>query len=482
MGKINSDNLPSIILLSIDSLRTDHLGCYGYKRNTSPNIDNIANEGVVFTQAVSSGTSTDSSIMISILTSYVFKHNILDRMHSKIEMLKNPLSKFITLPELLKNKNYHTAFFGPSIIAFFKIFMRSFNFFYACPVYLSKNMLFPTVRNFLDKHNIRFKILNKIIFVILKKITAIILCCSKREKADFMTNQAIRWIEKNKSGPFFLWLHYLDTHAPYCPPEPLNKMFIKDGIYHTGQKLPILHIDKVYLGGIPDSIAENNITDVDYYISQYDGAIRFIDEQIGKITKYLQREGLSENTLIIITADYGEYLGENNFFTHNPFPLDEVMKIPLIMKYHKMFTHRIIDSQVQSIDIAPTILDILHIDKSQTMQGESLLSLIQYTETQHTPYAFLGGDEISVIRGNEYKLIRINQDRINKLYKKALRIPSLNISGCDKIEYLLFDLKKDPEERINLANTHKEILESLKEKLEKWLSERTYEFGKVSRL
>ncbi len=174
------------------------------------------------------------------------------------------------------------------------------------------------------------------------------------ESADVLTSKAMRWIAGNKSRPFFLWLHYFDVHAPYRPPRNFSNIFHNDGIYKTGRHLPILPMEVWNSGGIPDFIVERNINSLDYYTAQYDGAIRFTDEQIGRLLTYFKREGLAENTVFILTADHGEYLGEHDFMSHTGFPLDIVMKVPLIMRYGDLFEEKKVDFQTQSIDIVPT--------------------------------------------------------------------------------------------------------------------------------
>jgi arylsulfatase A-like enzyme len=276
-------------------------------------------------------------------------------------------------------------------------------------------------------------------------------------------------------------MHYFDVHAPYRPPKSFSKNFLKDGVYETGKHLPILPMESWNSGGLPDFIAEKNITSLDYYIAQYDGAIRFVDAQIGRLLNYLKKENLSENTILIMTADHGEYLGEHNFMSHTGFPLEVVMKVPLIMKHGDLFKQKRIDFQTQSIDIAPTILDILGIKKAETMQGKSLLPLIQNGNAEYASYVFLGGEAISAVRGEGYKLIRINLGVINKVRengKKAIKVPWYIDNDGNKIKYLLFDLEKDPKESTDLMATHARLGDSLKEKLEGWLLNSGYEFGR----
>ncbi|TBR15738.1 hypothetical protein EPO66_05550 [bacterium] len=479
--KINSSCPPNIILISVDALRPDHLGCYGYKRNTSPHIDSLAQNGTIFTQAISSATFTTASL-ISILASHVFKYNMLDIVSCMNEVSKKTLSEVATLPEALKEKGYSAAFFGPGVASSIRCFDR-FDLYDKCPSHLSKTFFFH-LKYFLKKLGLKHKLLNKLDLDIYQ-IVLNILRKYGNESADVLTSKAMRWISGNKNRPFFLWLHYFDVHAPYRPPRNFSNIFHNDDIYKTGRHLPILPMEVWNSGGIPDFIVENNITSLDYYIAQYDGAIRFTDEQIGRLLTYFKREGLAENTVFILTADHGEYLGEHDFMSHTGFPLDIVMKVPLIMRYGDLFKEKKVDFQTQSIDIVPTILDIIGIVKPRNMQGISLLTPLQNDRMQDGQYIFLGGEEISVIRGGGYKLIRINREIINKIsldQKRVIRMPWLVDSGTGKIAYLLFDLKKDPQESKNAMDIFPEVGKSLKDKLEYWLENSGNELGKSKSL
>lgn len=391
-GKLN------IILISVDSLRQDHLGCYGYERNTSPNIDAFAKEGVLFSQAIAQGTRTHVSLPSLHTSTYPRVHGCYT-----YNFKMNPLLP--TLSETLKKNGYFTmAVIGSPQINQLK---RGFDI-------------------FIDNEDM---------------------------KADEVTRKSAHLIEKYQNNKFFIWVHYFDPHGPYRPPVPYDRIFPYN---LEGKVAPINdEWDSGYMG-IPLSVAENNITNIDYYVSQYDGEIRFTDEQIGALLKKIKELSLDKNSIFIITSDHGDSLGEHNLYFVHGFVYDEVIKIPLIIKSKKVMPFsKIIGHQVQHIDIAPTILEILRIKKPKTMQGNSLLPLIQGNKGHPSFFSFsecrdqiLLGRIIECIRTNEWKLICINEK--------------------NKLKYMLYNLKLDPKEDNNLVNLKREEFKFLNEKLVNW--------------
>ncbi|MBA3064093.1 sulfatase-like hydrolase/transferase, partial [Candidatus Woesearchaeota archaeon] len=276
--------------------------------------------------------------------------------------------------------------------------------------------------------------------------------------AENITREAVLWLEKNKDKKFFLWLHYFDPHEPYKPPvhikiEPENVRFKDDD-----KQVPILNErpsdPDMYggLGGIAEYAVVEGRRDRGYYILLYDKEIKYVDEQIGILLKNLEELGLDKNTLIIITADHGEALGEHNlYFTHGRFLYDELLKVPLIMVGEFLPKNKIIKTQVELIDIFPTIMDILRIGYNKRgIDGVSLLPII-YSKNKNDKYwesyAFSEFEDKKSIRSPEWKLIYT--------------------SGNE--EYELYNLKEDPQELNNLADIEKDQFKLMKAKLEEWM-------------
>jgi len=386
----------NVILITIDALRPDHLSCYGYKRDTSPNIDKLAKEGVLFTQAISQAPWTAASLESLFTSTYPSTH--------KVESWGVVLDKRIfTLAEIMRKKNYYTlaASGGGRFYKEFPSFKRGFSFF---------------------------------IDVV---------------ETNEIVQQTLEWLEKLQNKKFFIWIHFLDyTHAPYLPPPPYNKLFIS---HETNRQVPIGKGFGIK-GFIPDFVAINNITDIDYYISQYDGEIAYIDEQVGKILDKLRNLSLDKNTLIIISADHGESIDEHDFyFQHGYYLFDQLLKVPLIIKGPTIPEGKIINQQVQMIDITPSILSLLKINVNTTMEGTSLLPII-FGRVNNKIYAF---SEICDGEGLDLKSIRTEEWKL---------IHNLNTN-----KYELYNLKNNPEETINLVEIQKEQFESLKTELEEWM-------------
>ncbi|MCM8784418.1 MAG: sulfatase [Candidatus Omnitrophica bacterium] len=401
----------NVILITVDSLRPDHLGCYGYKRNTSPNIDRLANEGVVFTQAIAQGPATIPSLP-SLFYSNYFRSGDWGK---DLADVKEVDISFSNLAEILRTNGYFTVFIcAHSVIPEIKAFQKGWD------------------------NLIKFK--------------------NRKPNAKIVTQKAIEFIKRSGNQPFFVWIHYMDAHAPYIVPYKYKKLFIGDKFYLPPKRVSIVN-NKEGRGGIYKPLVYKGITDLSYYIAQYDAAIKYIDDQIWLIIKELFRFGLENNTLIIITADHGEAFGEHGFFLVHSYALfDEFIKVPLIIKIPSVtLGGKIIDKQVQLVDIVPTILDILKIDNNYKMEGISLLPLIFTGEGYNREYAFSTAGIMSCIRTSGWKLI---------LYEDTQRGNS----------YFLFNLKKDKDELVNLMGFRNNQFEFLRQILDNCLKRVSFDF------
>ncbi len=402
----------NVILIVIDALRADHLGCYGYKRDTSPNIDKFAKEGAIFTQAISQGSYTPPSLFSILTSTYPNTHKVYTFGVSSNKKIK-------TLPEILKTKGYYLGLISA------RSGLAEFNF----PKLEEE---FHAVHTASRKHTI---------------------------KADKVTENAIEWLKLNKNKRFFLWLYYLDPHAPYRPPAPYDKLYANDKFIKENNKhIPIA--DESREEGLSDEYkvipritAVKGITDINYYISQYDGEISFMDNQIGAVLTELKRLDLYDNTLIVITSDHGESMGERNFyFVHGVNLYDELLKVPLIISGRNVIPRgKIINSQVRLIDIMPTILDIVNIQSNNIMQGISLLPLIREKDVpkldSFSEVYFKDRRHLKGIRTDKWKFIEVYNVITNKY------------------SYELYDLENDPRELNNLVEEKPKEVSLFKEKL-----------------
>ncbi len=258
--------------------------------------------------------------------------------------------------------------------------------------------------------------------------------------------------EKGTEAPFFLYIHYWGCHTPYRPPAPYRDMFSHDRYSKKHKAVPISALntdDKMFdgKGRIPYVLAENNITDMHYYIAQYDGVISYVDSQIGRLMGALKRLKLDNDTMIILISDHGEMLGEHNMYFYHTGGYEENIRVPLIIRLPELFPRgENVFTQVSLIDIAPTIFEIIGLTKPSYMQGESLLSFVKPFRSYNAKYALSSDRDIFTVRRGDWKLI----------------YNSINHS------YDLFYLKDDPKEENNLMYQRPDVVKLLARRMAEW--------------
>ncbi|MFC1658047.1 sulfatase [Candidatus Omnitrophota bacterium] len=314
-------NKPNIILITVDALRSDHLSCYGYSRGTSHNIDELAQEGVMFTQAVSTASWTPPSICSILTGKYPYAFGLFEVSKDWGSISADSIA---SLPKILKDNGYKTCLISS---------------------HYGLNKLNGLKRNF-DKFN-----------------------CWITGRDENISSAVIEWLKENRNKPFFIWVHYMGPHAPYLPPFPYDTLYLEEDSY-TNKHLSTENS--------PVSAAFERVAEIEYQFSQYDGEIANTDEQLGILLKNIYKLNLSKKTLIILTADHGESLDEHNcYFNHGCNLYDSILRVPLIMVYRGLIpAGKIIESQVSLIDIMPTILEVLKIKISSPIDGISILPLI----------------------------------------------------------------------------------------------------------
>ncbi len=315
---------PNILLVTIDTLRRDHVSAYGYPRQTTPFIDSLARNGAVFKYAITPIPSTDAS-HTSILTSlHPLVHNVLLNASWQSEKLE-------TLSEVLKKNGYYTI----GTVAVFHM-GRKYNFDQGFDL-------------FSDKWNVIHRTKNE---------------DETQRPADSVNRSLFRQIRKYqqqyKAKPLFIWVHYFDPHLPY----------IKRRRFSCSEPIP-----KSALAKIDPEHDANKIgfTKAAAMIDAYDSEIRFTDDSIGKLFSFLQKLGIAKNMITCITADHGEQLGEHGRFGGHADIYAETIFVPLILHGCRVPKDVNLDRYVSTMDIAPTILNEAGLPAAGFGEGENLL-------------------------------------------------------------------------------------------------------------
>ncbi len=401
----------NVILIVIDALRADHLGCYGYPRETSPYIDVFAKEQALFKHCYTQASWTKPSVA-SIFTS------LYPTMHQTILRGDALPDEVTTLAELIHQQGYITYSYvaNPSLKVIFN-FNQGFDFF---DDYLMRDKLY-----YVALRNLRKRL------PLLEGIIGNRIDWTGRDNIKLANKRIIPWLKKYKDENFFMYIHYMDPHAPYSPPRPYKNMF-------------------------PYDKKDNNSKN----ISLYDGEIRFADEHIGKLFAKLKSLGIYDKTLIIITADHGEAFGEHGDYAHGHTIYQEQLWVPLIVKHVEHIPQgRIIETQVRSIEIMPTILDALNISYAGHLEGTSLLPLLRNKEEMNRYEDIF----IEQNYNHEYILKGILRNNIWKyIFTEESKLRDVKKLGAEE----LYNLVDDPGELNNLVRQEAKVLKIMRAKLD----------------
>ena len=258
-----------------------------------------------------------------------------------------------------------------------------------------------------------------------------------------MDSRLLRWLLGNAGAPFFGWIHCWDLHFPYKDRPPYNRMF-------TRRRAEIL-LDSVTRYRINHGEQVITRDELESLKGMYDGAINYVDDLIATFVKELDRLGLSQNTILVITADHGEAFMEHGFIEHTECLYSEVLRVPLILIGPRLGRGKRIKPQVRLLDIMPTLLDLCGLAPEAELQGRSLLSrirdepgndLLAVSETER------GGGQTALSDGH------------HKIIKRRLD---------NRVE--LYDLTVDPQEATNLAPGDPETRSAMEARLSSWEGE-----------
>jgi arylsulfatase A-like enzyme len=411
-----------VILISVDTLRADHLQTYGYRRPTSPNLDSLAADGVVFSRTYASSPWTLPS-HVSLLTSLF---NINHGVHRPTDRMDDSL---VTLTEVLRQNGFSTsAITGGTLVSYLYGFSRGFD-------------TYKEGDGAMDYNN----------------------------SAELVARSAAEWLENNKDNDFFLFLHTYQVHTPYDAPSPYGAMFLDpDAVWKRAHTTELFAGKKSIFKELPDAERRN-------MIGLYDAEIRYTDEALLKpLVEKLKALGLYDDTMIIFTSDHGEEFFEHGSWDHGIQLYDESIRVPLVIKFPgSRFQGKRVESVVRGVDVMPTVLEEMEIEAGRLkLDGQSLLSLLRGKGKDRRFLAdtlLLGLGESSAqglkddplrIAANDGRTkIILNRELDPK--EKAYFIPP----APDRPTAELYDLDADPGEKTELSTRKAEVANRLTREL-----------------
>ncbi len=406
----------NVVVLVNDALGAGHLGCYGYDRPTSPHIDRLAAEGTLYEQYFCAGLPTQPSFTTLLTGQHPIEHGVVSHGGSHQLPANIPL-----LPMAFLKTGYATCSVD-NLMRERLWFGRGFEY-----------VIDPSQR----------------------RILSLGVTCEE------LNRRAIPWILQHRDEPFFLFIHYWDTHTPYAPPEKYRHLFYEGNPVDPANrsldefwKHPFGRLARDTWLRTPAGV----VTDAEFVTALYDQEIRHVDDGIGELVQAIDDAGLRENTLIAITGDHGESMTEHGIFYEHHGLYDPVLRIPLILRQPgRVAAGARRGEMLQHHDLAPTLLAAAGIRAPRSMSG------LNFWNTATGPEPGPEREEILAcestlqakwcLRTREHKFILAREA---DFYGTPLRE--------------LYDLGHDPGEKHNLAEVNPELARQMEDRLEAWIA------------
>ena len=421
-----------VIIVVVDALRADHLGCYGYPRATSPNIDRLAADGVRFANAVAAAPWTLPSLGTLWTSLYPSVHGATRR-SNEVEITRDP-SHFhpvrkldqsrTTLAEVLQANGFATAAFVDGAYT-----GRTFGMAQGFSLFVEDEV----------------------------------------SSVGLNVDALFNWLHDVDGHPFFAWVHAIEVHSPYTPkgiPPDIQRRSDAAAVRYRATRPEEdarflgVDFDPGYSGEVDGSLPSlgklrsaarlPSAADLRHLNALYDRGIAYTDYWIGKLVDGLKQRGLYDQTVLIVTADHGDELFDHGGLEHAQTFYEETMRVPLIMRVPGAPHARVVAQQVGLIDVMPTLLDLLAVPHSLFLQGVSLVPLL--TDGTSLPERFLFGEAAM------------------SLWRKAVRSDSFKYLE-EKRKRELYDLRSDPGERHNLCSAEPSQCEEFAARVEHWRSD-----------
>lgn len=404
-----------IIFISLDTLRATRLSSYGYPKLTSPYIDNIASQGVLFEKAFAADIPTEVA-HTGVFTGRVGLSTGVVSHGSDLSSLPKSVSWF---PNLLRNAGFTTAAVD-NMYQLKEWFARGYQYY-----------------------------INSV---------------GKQRWIDGRTvnDLAKSWIHEHKQEDFFLFLHYWDPHTPYLPPQQYIPEFYEAGRdpYDPANR----SMEQAYNHNAYPFFKYHHydllgpITDAQYMNALYDAEVRYLDDLLKELDEYLMDQGIYEDTLLVLFGDHGESLTEHNIYWDHCGLYEATVHVPMIMRWPGRIPQgRRVPGLVQQVDLMPTLLEAADIKLPSGLNGKSLWPTIRNEQNGTHPAVYLSECAWQASRGirtPDYKLIR-----------------TVDAGPFVRPRRELYDVQADPEETINLADSMPDIADRLERDLDRWVKE-----------
>ncbi len=390
----NTGKPVNVILITISSLRADHVGAFGYERDTTPCFDSFAKDNILFRNAFATSGWTMPAHG-SIFTS------LYPGRHGATHIDKTLDDEHLTLAEFLNRNGFFCAGFS-------------------CNPRLNREYGYAQGFDFFDDFSV--SIMLESLALGIENVTDI----NKKRTNALINDAAIRWLQNNTHKQFFLFVHYYDNHWDYLPPSPYDNLYDPD---YDGP------IDGTEISREPLFSNPPDAADIKHIIALYDGEVKQTDRDFSELLKVIEDKGLFDNSIVVILGDHGEQFYEHGFTNHHGL-YEELIHVPMAISIPGLETKgKAVDSLVSQVDILPTILDYLGITIPESSRGKSLKPLIEgKTETVnqfvYTEYTGGAASDCFAVRSSRYKLCMDSKD-----------------------ELFAYDLLKDPKEQIKIAPT-----------------------------
>ncbi|MFC1590263.1 sulfatase [Candidatus Omnitrophota bacterium] len=381
----------NIIIVLIDALRFDHLGCYGYKKDVSSNIDKISEKSLIFENAISQATWTKPAVVSLFISDYIKDHGVTIYTNNYTDPIMNNVlpSSSVTLAEVLSMHGYKTKAIinNPFIKKGFGL-----------------DQGFGEYDFIGSDHN--------------------------------QTSHALDWIKKNINIKFFLYIHYMAPHADYCPPEGYKSKYKSQ---YKGT-IDFRRKHQIFFNNL-----DMSQEDIEELRARYDGEINYVDSEVHRLVSYLQKKNLLKKTIIIITADHGEALAENKVVGHG-HKLNTVIQVPLIVLLPWNYSQQRISNVVELIDIAPSALTQLNIEVPPSFKGINIFNIDDNTREK---FGFSQSGEWVIIRNKDY-IFKTNTNKtvLYNLNSDPFEFTDISKDNIRQVEifmsaYNLFQSKQD---------------------------------------